>query len=82
MAFKQKNDMQTMINSLSFENNIKPINIKIPENKKILVIVPHPDDETLGCGGLLIQAADSNCNIHILSLTSGFFLTLTVRFYI
>lgn len=69
--FKQKNDMQKMINSLSYENNIRPIDIKIPENKKILVIAPHPDDETLGCGGLLIQAADNNCNIHILSLTSG-----------
>ena len=71
LDFKHKSNMQKLINSLYFENHVRPIHLKIPENKKILVIAPHPDDETLGCGGLLIQSAFKNCKIHILSLSSG-----------
>lgn len=36
----------------------------------ILVIAPHPDDETLGAGGLLLRAAASGCDIHWLIVTS------------
>jgi LmbE family N-acetylglucosaminyl deacetylase len=68
---RERNNLSDLINSLYFEEHIKPIEVQIPENKNILVIAPHPDDETLGCGGLLLQAAKKKCNIHILSLSSG-----------
>jgi LmbE family N-acetylglucosaminyl deacetylase len=67
----ERNNLAGLINSLHFEEHIKPIQVQIPENKNILVIAPHPDDETLGCGGLLLQAVKKKCNINILSLSSG-----------
>jgi N-acetylglucosamine malate deacetylase 1 len=38
--------------------------------RRILVIAPHPDDESLGCGGTLAQLAPS-CDIHVLLVTNG-----------
>tara|TARA_B100000586_G_scaffold78931_1_gene55558 strand:- start:765 stop:1571 length:807 start_codon:yes stop_codon:yes gene_type:complete len=67
----EENNLLGLIKALYFEDHIKPIQIEIPQNKNILVISPHPDDETLGCGGLLIQASKNDCNIHILCLSSG-----------
>jgi LmbE family N-acetylglucosaminyl deacetylase len=32
--------------------------------RKILVIAPHPDDETLGCGGTLLRHAQAGHEIH------------------
>lgn len=31
---------------------------------KIMVISPHPDDETLGCGGTLLRAIDAGADVH------------------
>ncbi len=36
---------------------------------KILVMAPHPDDETLGCGGTLLKHAASGDEIHWLIMT-------------
>ena len=36
-----------------------------------LVLAPHPDDESLGCGGLIAQAASSGAEVHILIVTDG-----------
>jgi len=41
------------------------------KNKKILIIGAHPDDETLGCGGLIIKSIKNNCKISILTLGEG-----------
>jgi LmbE family N-acetylglucosaminyl deacetylase len=38
---------------------------------KLLIIAPHPDDELIGCGGRLAQAAKRNENIRIIYVTSG-----------
>ena len=37
----------------------------------ILVIAPHPDDETIGCGGSLCHHADNSDEISVVFLTSG-----------
>jgi len=38
--------------------------------KKVLVIAPHPDDETLGCGGTLLRHKNDGDDIHWLVCTS------------
>jgi LmbE family N-acetylglucosaminyl deacetylase len=38
--------------------------------KKILVIAPHPDDETLGCGGTLLKHISAGDQVHWLIVTS------------
>ncbi len=36
-----------------------------------LVLAPHPDDETLGCGGLIAEACARGRDIHVLVATDG-----------
>ncbi|HOL48574.1 MAG TPA: PIG-L family deacetylase, partial [bacterium] len=35
----------------------------------VLVIAPHPDDETLGCGGTLLKHIANNDNVYWLIIT-------------
>lgn len=37
----------------------------------ILVVAPHPDDETLGCGGLILRARQKQQSVSVLFLTDG-----------
>ena len=37
----------------------------------ILIASPHPDDETLGCGGLIARCTTQGCSITVLSITNG-----------
>ena len=39
----------------------------------MVVVAPHPDDEVLGAGGLILRAADAGWNVHVLYMTvAGF----------
>jgi LmbE family N-acetylglucosaminyl deacetylase len=40
-------------------------------NAPTLIVAPHPDDETLGCGGLIALKRERNVNVRIVFLTSG-----------
>ena len=35
--------------------------------KKVLVVSPHPDDETLGCGGTLLKHKQNGDSTHCLN---------------
>jgi len=38
--------------------------------KKVLVIAPHPDDETLGAGGTIRKFADAGCEVSIVTVAA------------
>ena len=40
-------------------------------NQKLLVVSPHPDDEVLGCAGLMQKVKDSDGQVFVLFLTVG-----------
>lgn len=39
--------------------------------RRALVIAPHPDDEVLGCGGVLAALADAGAETHVAIVTQG-----------
>ena len=43
----------------------------LPRFKRALVIAPHPDDETLGCGGTMALLADRGAEVTVLTATDG-----------
>jgi len=47
---------------------IAPVKLELNSNDKCLLLVPHPDDETMGCGGLLLK---HSANFDIICLTDG-----------
>ncbi len=38
---------------------------------RTLVVAPHPDDETLGCGGTIAKLSDEGAEVHVLIVTKG-----------
>ncbi|PZV08971.1 MAG: PIG-L domain-containing protein [Leptolyngbya sp.] len=40
-------------------------------NAPVLVVAPHPDDETLGCGGAIAQLRARGCPVHVLVISDG-----------
>ena len=45
--------------------------LPLPERAKIMMIAPHPDDETLGCGGTLALLKQKGCQVKVVIMTDG-----------
>jgi len=62
---------RNLIATMRFSEVLEPVALDIPVNKRILVIAPHPDDELLGAGGLIILAEKNQCDIKVVFLTNA-----------
>lgn len=56
-------------------------NLQINENEKIIIFAPHPDDEILGCGGLIQKVIKKKGEVYIVYLTNGDHNQLPYRIY-
>ena len=52
------------------QGNPLPALLDLSHARSVLVIAPHPDDETLGCGGTLALLAKTS-QVHVLLVTNG-----------
>ncbi len=53
------------------ENQLIPYTPTSLNGHKVLVLAPHPDDETLGCGGALLQHTRAGDAVKVLVMTNG-----------
>ena len=50
---------------------LEPVELDVTQLGKIIVLAPHIDDETIGCGGLLIQCRDRNVAAEVYYTTNS-----------
>jgi LmbE family N-acetylglucosaminyl deacetylase len=60
----------------SLQPSLATAAIKFPwrlldSNEPVLVVAPHPDDETLGCGGAIALLRSHGCPVWVLVMTDG-----------
>lgn len=53
------------------ESDIIPYHLSHPPGERAIVLAPHPDDETLGCGGSISLILKSKRAVKVIFLTSG-----------
>lgn len=53
------------------EQPLEALDLELFRFKRVVIVAPHPDDEVLGCGGLMQQLILLNCKILILAVTNG-----------
>jgi LmbE family N-acetylglucosaminyl deacetylase len=41
------------------------------QGDRLLIVAPHPDDETLGCAGLIQQAVENGAEVNVVLMTNG-----------
>ena len=51
--------------------SIKSEDLELTSQDRILILAPHPDDEVLGCGGIIQQAAKRGLPLKVVFLTYG-----------
>jgi LmbE family N-acetylglucosaminyl deacetylase len=54
-----------------FEMRLRSTRLSMGALNTVLVVAPHPDDESFGCGGTLAQLAKKGASLHIAFITDG-----------
>ena len=47
------------------------ISVQLPQTRSVVILVPHPDDEVLGCGLLVARLVRAGVNVVVIALTDG-----------
>lgn len=55
----------------TFLDTIEPQHVDLTGIDAVVVVAPHPDDETLGAGGLIATAADAGVPVHVVLVSLG-----------
>lgn len=63
--------LMTGICLVGYHRNGLAVNMKIDANERLLVFAPHPDDEVLGCGGLMQRIKALGGRVGVVYLTTG-----------
>ena len=45
--------------------------LPLQQAQRVLVFAPHPDDESIGCGGLLVRLVEAGVPVHVVLVTDG-----------
>ena len=45
--------------------------VSVERGERLLVIAPHPDDETLGAGGLIQRVVSAHATVRVVLVTAG-----------
>jgi len=64
------NDAEVLAYLHSFARVWEPRELRVPIARRLAFIAPHPDDEAIGAGGLLLAHRDKS-ELHLINLFSG-----------
>jgi LmbE family N-acetylglucosaminyl deacetylase len=56
---------------LFFAVNLGAGTVQLNSSDRVLVLAPHPDDEVLGCGGVLQEAVEKKLPVRVVFFTNG-----------
>ncbi len=54
-----------------FEPDLIPYKVTSPVGERSIILAPHPDDETIGCGGTIRLLLNAKKSVKVIFLTSG-----------
>jgi len=60
-----------LVSEKEWANRLDGTPLWVPEGKPTIVVVPHPDDETLAVGGLIATLRAMDAEVTVVAVTDG-----------